>query len=134
MISELLTKNYLKNEKWHKNYLPEQEANKYHERLIMQGNILTVVDNDELKAYMEVWKVDYELLGRLMCGVDVYAFDEDIVNGNIAYINNAWVTDVESKKILEQEFKDKFGQCEFIARKRFKYSDTFKVYPMRSLI
>ena len=64
----------------------------------------------------------------------MFAFDEDIVSGDIAYVNNAWVSeDYQSGDVaiqLEEKFKDRFKDCKYVARKRFKYNESFKVYPM----
>lgn len=131
-IAQQLTRCYIEKETWHKNRLSEQEANLYHERLLTQGNILTIVENEELVAYIEVWRVNFEQLGRLVCGEAVYAFDENIVDGEIAYVNNGWVKE-NSKvaKVLESNFLERFKTCKYIARKRQKYNESFKVYPMR---
>lgn len=100
----------------------------------MNGNIVTIVEDDELKGYIEVWRLNYEQLGRLMCGETIFAFDENITTGEIAYVNNGWIAETyrnkEICKHLERMFIDKFKDCKYVARKRYKYNETFKVYPM----
>ena len=134
MIAQALTKIYLEKETYHKNFLSVEDANKYHERLLMQGNIITIVENDELVGYIEVWRINYEQLGRLMCGKTIFAFDENITDGNIAYVNNGWIDEgyqnTEISKKLEIKFLEIFKSCDFIARKRHKYNEAFKIYPM----
>lgn len=133
--SNLLTNNYLSdNEPWHKHKLSEQEANEYHERLLMQGNIITIIKDNELKGYLEIWKINYEQLGRIMCGLPVYALEENITDGNIAFVNNGWIDHGEYiyKNLLFQ-MKERFSDCEYVARRRFKYNENFKVYPMGQL-
>lgn len=133
-LIEQLTNIYETKETWHKNKLSKEEANIYHERLLMQGNIITIVEDDILKGYIEIWKINYEQLGRLMCGETIFAFDENITDGIIAYVNNGWISpDYQNTKMakkLEDSFKDRFKDCKFIARKRHKYNEAFKVYPM----
>ncbi len=131
MIIEQLTNIYYEKENWHKDKLSKEDANKYHERLLMQGNILTVVKDNELKGYIEVWCINYEQLGRIMCGIPIYAFQENITDGEIAYVTNGWVdNDKVVSKQLMRKFIDRFKSCRFVARKRFKYNDAFKVYPI----
>lgn len=136
-IIEQLTYIYHNFEGWHKNKLSKEDSNKYHERLLMQGNILTIIEGGELKAYLEIWKINYEQLGRLLCGLPFYVFDEDIIGGEIAYVSNGWVSDnynnTDAHKVLMGEFINKFKDCKFVARKRYKYNESFKVYPINYL-
>lgn len=89
---EEITNIYLNSEWWHRYKLSEEQANEYHERLLLQGNILTYVVAGELQGYLEYWRINHEQFGRLVCGKSVYVYDEDILSGNIAYINNMWVS------------------------------------------
>lgn len=138
MIIDDLTYIYLNFETWHKNKLSQEEANKYHERLLMQGNILTYVDNGKLIGYVEAWKINYDQLGRILCEVPFYVFDEDITNGNIAYIHNMWISpeyrgNLVKNKILK-EFFTKFSDCQYLFLRRVKWNYAFKVYPMSNFI
>lgn len=137
-IIKSLTFIYLNCETWHKNKLSEADANVYHERLINQGNILTYVEDGILIGYVEVWRINYDQLGRILCEVPFYVFDENITNGNIAYIHNMWIKpehrmNLVKRKILK-EFFNKFASCEFLFLRRVKWNYMFKVYPMKSFI
>jgi hypothetical protein len=133
-LAEQLTFIYQHVETWHKKKLSNAEANLYHERLLMQGNIVTIVEDGVLKGYIEIWRINYEQLGRLMCGETIFAFDENITDGNIAYVNNGWIAEdyrnIDMARKLEKKFMEKFKDCKYISRKRQKYSESFKVYPM----
>lgn len=133
-LAEQLTFIYEQVETWHKIRLSTADANVYHERLLMQGNIVTIVEDGVLKGYIEVWKINFEQLGRLLCGISVYVYDENITDGNIAYINNGWIAEdyqnTDMARKLEAKFTEQFKDCIYVARKRQKYSEAFKVYPM----
>lgn len=130
MIIEQLTNIYLTRETWHANKLSEEQANEYHERLLVQGNILTYVESGELKGYIEYWRLDFEQWGRLVCGVPVYAFDENITDGEIAYINNMWVAeDSKAFDMLVAMFLTKNQDAEFFtAFRRTKKHQPVLVY------
>lgn len=70
--------------------LSNEEACEYFERLIMQGNIITYVNNGELCGFIEFWRIDYSQFGRLCCNITL-AHDEDLLNGNVALITRMWV-------------------------------------------
>lgn len=133
-LAEQLTYIYHNFESWHKIKLPYDESVEYHRRLLMQGNIITIIENDELKAYAEVWKINYEQLGRLFCDVPFFVYDENITDGNIAYINNLWFDPSYRTSLINEDLLKQFGEhfkdCTFMARKRNKYNESFKVYPM----
>lgn len=137
-IVEQLTYIYHNFENWHKNKLNEEDANKYHERLLMQGNILTYVKDDKLIGYVEVWKINYDQLGRILCEKPFFVFDENITDGNIAYIHNMWIAPesrmVLVKKEILRDFMNKFSMCEFLFLRRVKWNFMFKVYPMKNFL
>lgn len=138
MIIEDLTNIYLTREK-HNNYLSEEESNKYHERLLVQGNIITYIDNNELKGYLEFWRLDFSQLGRLICGDPILTDKEDILNGNIAYINNMWIDDDYRGGLAFQTlgamFLSRNKDAEyFCAVRRLKHNHPVQVYKREELI
>lgn len=136
-IAEQLTFIYLNLEPWHQKRLSVAESNVYHERLLMQGNIITIVEDEMLRAYVEIWKITYEQMGRLFCGETVYALEENITDGPIAYINNAWVDpNYRAGKTVDsmmREFIKRFRDCEYVVGRREKYNKTFRAYRMKHL-
>lgn len=141
MISDIvkqLTFVYKNYEYWHKNKLSDEDSDLYHERLLMQGNILTYIENDKLIGYVEVWRINFEQLGRLLCEIPFYVFDENITDGNIVYIHNMWISpehrmSLVNKRILK-DFFSKFSDCQFMLLKRVKWNYAFKVYPMKNFV
>lgn len=138
-IVEQLTQVYLTKEKWHKRYLSEEEANKYHERLIMQGNIITYVDNGELIGYLEFWRINYTQLGRILCDNPIITDVEDIISGDIAYINNMWIREdargTEAFNILGNMFLVKNQDAQiFCCVRRMKHHHPIQIYKRDELI
>jgi hypothetical protein len=102
LVSQL-TEVYLTKEYWHENKLSKEEADKYHERLLSNGNIITVQDGDILLGYGEFWRITFEQFGRLICHEPFSAFIEDVVSGHICYLANVWVhEDYRTKGVLKQ--------------------------------
>lgn len=89
-IAQQLTEVYLTKEFWHKNKLSQEEADKYHERLLMQGNIITHITDGVLEGYLEFYRINYDQLGRIMCDIQLN-HTEDLLTGNIAFINRMWI-------------------------------------------
>lgn len=134
MIIDQLTDIYLNKETWHKNKLSKEEADEYHRRLIMQKNIITYIEDKKLIGYIEVWKINFEQLGRLICEIPFFVFDENITDGNIAYISNMWISpdhrfNLVNKRIVK-DFFNRFSSCEYMLLRRIKWNYAFKVYPM----
>jgi len=71
--------------------LSHEEAIKYFERLLMNGNIITYVKNDELCGFLEFWRISKEQFGRLCCN-ETLSHDEDLLNGSVALITRMWIT------------------------------------------
>lgn len=137
-IHEQITDVYFSHEDWHVARLTRHKANEYHERLIMQGNIITVIENNALIGYVEVWKIDYEQLGRLFCELPFDPSDENINDGTVAYIANLWCDPAKrSNQInsrLFQEFIARFKDCDFVAGRRTNRNHSFKSYPMAQIL
>lgn len=70
--------------------LPHDEAIKYFERLMMNGNIITYVKDGELLGFIEYWRISYEKFGRLCCNMTL-AHEEDLLNGNICLITRMYI-------------------------------------------
>jgi len=54
-LAEQLTKIYLECEDWHERKLSEEEANRYHETILRNGNCITVEDKGNLVGYCEYY-------------------------------------------------------------------------------
>src|ERR1035441_2572218 len=71
--------------------LPHDEAIQYFERLFMNGNIITVVENEELKGFIEFWKISYEQFGRLCANVTL-DHSENLLSGPVCLITRMWIS------------------------------------------
>lgn len=137
-IIEQLTNIYLNKEFWHKNKLSESEANLYHERLLMQGNIITYIRDNELLGYLEYYRINFEQLGRIMCNYTL-AHNEDLLSGNIAFINRMWIREDYRNSIpyitLSKEFliKNKDANM-FVAIQNHKKHKPFQIYSRDELL
>lgn len=139
MIVEAITNIYLNKENWHKNKLSKEQSDDYHERLLLQGNILTYVKDGELIGYLEFWRINTEQLGRIVCGIPVYTDEEDILNGDIAFINNMWINESsrhgETFELLASMFLSRNKDAEFfVAMRRLKNNHPIQVYRRNELI
>lgn len=127
---------YEKEENWHTSRLPEQDF-KGVKKYLMDKNLLWVeIIGSEVVAYCEVWKINYEQWGRISCGELLYTYDENLTDGNIAYISNLWVKECYRNmgliKIMQDKFTEKFNDCKYVACKR-KHGLPYRVYPMKKL-
>lgn len=139
MIIEQLTNIYENKENWHVNRLNHDDANEYHERLLVNGNILTYIIKDELIGYLEFWRLDFEQLGRLLCGDSILTDKEDLLNGKVAYINNMWINyeyrNGLAFNILASMFLSRNKDAEyFIAFRNLKHNKPIQVYKREDLI
>lgn len=133
MIAEQLTYVYLTHENWHNHKLTIDEANQYHKRLLLNGNIITVINEDNLLGYLEFWLIDFEQFGRLVCNQPIMTDTEDLLNGNIALINNMWIDEEERNgetfKTLATMFLARCKMAEFyVAFRRTKRNQPIQVY------
>lgn len=138
-IPEQLTYIYRNYENWHKSKLSEEESNEYHERLLMQGNILTYVKDGELKGYIEYWCITPEQLGRIITNQPILTDVEDILNGQIAYINNMYIDpeyrNGEAFDMLSTMFLVKNKDADvFVACQNLKRHKPIQVYSREDLI
>jgi hypothetical protein len=90
---------YQTQEWWHKKKLGKEDFFRYTDKLLRSGNIFFVVDGvsptpdgtPRVVGYTEVWKIDYAQFGRLICGEDIKASEEDTQTGKLAYVANVWI-------------------------------------------
>ena len=100
--------NIYQHEDWHKNRLIKAEADKYHTKLYALGNIATCYDNDILVGYAEIWFLNHEQLGRIICGEHFSAYLEDVQNGYIAWLANIYIKPEYRKTQTLRILRDKF--------------------------
>lgn len=133
MIIGQLTDIYLTQEHWHKSKLSKEEANEYHERLMINGNILTYIKSGELLGYLEFWLIDYSQFGRLVCNQSIITDKENLLDGNIALINNMWISEKDRNGIVFDMLSAMFlARCKmadfYVAFRRVKRHQPIQVY------
>jgi hypothetical protein len=137
-IIEQLNKIYYNEEYWHTSKLSEEEATKYHSKLLDKGNILLCQELGVVLGYVEVWRINFEQFGRLICKEKFSAYLEDVSKGNIAYVANVWVDPkfrnssvIKTLKLLF--FKHNY-MCEyFVGEALRKSTQPIKVFKKDSL-
>ena len=70
--------------------LAQGEAEKYFERLMMNGNIITYVQDGELLGFLEWWAITPEQFGRVCLNIPIN-HQEDLLNGEICLITRMWI-------------------------------------------
>lgn len=99
---------YFHVETWHKKKMSEDEATKYHKKLLREGNILCYLDGENLIGYVEFWRINYEQFGRIICREHFSGYLENIKDGNIAYVANTWIDEQHRNTQVYKELKLKF--------------------------
>lgn len=124
---------YSREEHWHRYKEPKESIDRYHERLIENGNIITLSDGELLLGYCEFWRLDYEKFGRIICGEHFSAYHEDVQSGYIAYLANTFIRPEHRNgsvyKMLRNRFFEANSHCtHFVGEARRKKSAPVKVF------
>lgn len=99
-VLEQLYRIYVEGETYIPTRISKAEFFNYTDKLIRQGNIFFILDGERVVGYTEVWKINFDQFGRLLCGQDVSAEVEDVMTGKLGYVANIWV---------EPEYREGFG-------------------------
>lgn len=70
--------------------LCHEDAIKYFERLMMNGNIITYIKEGELLGFIEFWRINHEQFGRLCCN-ETLQHEENLLNGSICLITRMYI-------------------------------------------
>lgn len=102
--------------------LSHEEALKYFERLMINGNILPYIRDGELLGFCEFWRINTEQFGRLCLNITL-AHNEDLLNGNIALITRMWINPEDRNgevfMILAAMFLSRNKDCTHYAAMQF---------------
>lgn len=102
--------------------LSYDEAIQYFERLLMNGNIITYIRDEELLGFIEFWRISYEQFGRICCNLTL-THDEDILSGNICLITRMYIIpdlrNAEAFINLGKNLIDKNKECTHFAAMQF---------------
>ena len=104
--------------------LSNEELVEYYGKMLENGRIEYVLENGELVGFMESWRLTYEQLGRVVCWKDFNAVEENVKDGDIAFISDVWVKknerDGTTFELLLQGFKDSNKDAHSYISKRHK--------------
>lgn len=133
LANQLVDIYFRKDENYHKELLPRDEAIRYHEKLISQGSIITASEGTTLLGFVEVWRITFEQFGRIICGEPFSAFNENILNGYIAYVGDTYIRpeyrDGRVAKRLRNRFFEMNEDCTYFAgNARRKRGGLIKVF------
>lgn len=122
-----------KAEYWHKERLDRRASWMYHEKLLGQGNIITVADGDVLAGYCEFWRISFEQFGRIVCGEPFPAIHENVLNGQVAYVANTYIRPYYRNKDVYKMLRNRFFEfnqdcTHFCGHARRKSSEPLKVF------
>ena len=125
---------YYTEETWTTNKISNEEITKYHQRLYDSGNIIVYRELGVILGYVEVWRINFEQFGRLVCHVPFSAYLENVKDGNIAYVANTWIDKNFRRSYVTKYLKDEFFKqnqhCDFFVgealRKKHKPIKVFK--------
>jgi len=129
---------YFKEEPWHNRRMAFKDAVDYHTRLLEQGNINVYSELGVVLGYMEVWHINFEQLGRIVCKENFSAYHENITDGNIAYLANIWV-DKNFRRtsvfnVMKIMFFSRHCNCDyFVGESMTKKSQLIKVFKREQL-
>ena len=128
---------YLNHEDWHKNKLSEGEAYSYFNKLVREGNIFYVKRNGRVLGYMEVWFIDREQATRIFGNRGFNPMREDIRNGTLGYVHNAFIHEryrnlgmLRTLKRMAEIHHRQHNKLEFITFRRIR-DGRYKVYSKR---
>ena len=125
---------------WVTERTPKDNLRSYLFQLIERGNLFWAVDGEKVVGVCETWKIDFQLLGKLVCKIDEPIEYINTTDGNIAFVVNVWI-DKECRKgkvfgAMRNEWYRRFHECEYYVghaqRKTAGLYKAFKVSELRS--
>ena len=111
---EQLNDIHQKEEFWLKKKMPEEESLRYHSTMHERGNIVTAERDGKVVGYFEVWKINFEQWGRIVCHAPISGYLEDVQSGNIAYVANVWIDKAYRQGSVVKELKKKFFETTYM--------------------
>jgi hypothetical protein len=123
---------YQKEERWQKFKISYPNFYVYTKILIDRGNLFWVERDGWIVGYMELLKIGFEQLGRLVCD-ELFCVDiEDTVSGDIAWVHNFWIDSRYRNGSVIKEMKEPYyrmiADCKYITGKKNKGHEAIKVY------
>lgn len=126
---------YYKYEWWHKDIMAEPVANRYHKFLLEQGNIQVYEELGVVLGYYEVWFITRQQLNNIILGKRFSAEDENVTDGNIAYLANLFIDksfrDGKVMKELLHRFREHTKHCDIIIGEETAHRKRLRVFNNR---
>ena len=118
--------------------LAHEEAVKYFERLMMNGNIITYVKDGELLGFLEAWRCTPEIFGKVCLGLPV-SHDTDLLSGDIALITRMWITpDLRNGeafiKIGREFLSRNLEATHYVALQQHKHHKPIQIYSREDIL
>ena len=112
--------------------LPVEEAVKYYQTLLDKGRLFYIIEDGEIVALSESWRVNFEQFGRIICDEPISVY-EDIETGYIAYVADIWIREDRRQsniiKTLFNAFRELNKDCTyFVGQARRKKCEPVKVF------
>jgi hemolysin-activating ACP:hemolysin acyltransferase len=107
---EYITQTYYEKETWHETKLPKDIGRTYFTKGLENKNFVVLREEGLPIGYISVWFLDNEQTSRVISGQAFHAVDENITDGEIVFVANAYVEKEHrhNKKIMQlnQAMKD----------------------------
>jgi hypothetical protein len=116
-----------------------QHEYSYCKSMLDRRRIITYEQKGIVLGYFEVWFINFEQFGRLICHDNFNQLEENISQGNIAYVANTWIhPDFRNGvvyKILRNRFFAKCKHCDYYCGVALrKKTQPVKVYRVKDLV
>ena len=121
-----------KQEWWHTVKIPDKELDKYHSKLLKQGNIF-YIDRYTLVAYIEYWRITDGQLDEILINNSWSAYHNNITDGNISFVANIWIhPDYRGNKLIDNALKymyiERSKGCKKLVWKRNRRGKPMKLF------
>lgn len=118
--------------------MSEEEAFKYYEIMFNRGNIIIWEEEGRVIGYVETWLLSFEQFGRMLCLDRFAATEENLQDGNIAYLASIYIEPEHRQgtvvKTLKAEWLRKHFKCEyFVGEARRKKHQPLKVFNRKNI-
>lgn len=138
-IIEQLNNIYYKEEWWQSHKETLAGITNYHQTMMDKGNLICHIENGEVLGYVEMWFINFEQFGRIVCREEFIAPLENTTDGNICYLANTWIKPEYRNNCVYKKLKVKFFQishkCDyFVGEALRKRTQPIKVFKKSELI
>jgi hypothetical protein len=121
--------------------LTDEELAKYYKLMDSQDNLIVECDSEgEIIGFCEIWRINYDQLGRIMVHGVIDARHEDTVSGSICFVANLAILPYYRMNGVFDLMKHKFFiqnyNCEYFCgdSRRRSHHHTFNLYKRNEFI